>query len=673
MMILVAAVLLAATSLIQSYYARRGLLMEAEQRAQREMLVSRLRIENITGPIEGAARNTSWMVQMNLAYPDTLFSLLRNVVEANPLIADVAVAFVPNYYKAKGYWFEPLVARREGNVLEEMVLGSPSHDYLSSEWFTTTVRSGQPVWSEPYYDESGGRTMVVTYTYPVKDKNGDIVAVVGADLTLEWLGELLHDIQLYPNTYSFLVSREGQMLVAPTTEKPQKGTVQFSMPIESTGWNMTVIIPRNEIFRTVNRLSGMLALLQVLGLLLLGAIAFKSVRDQNKLDKVRQKKDKLDNELRISREIQMAMVPKTFPPFPERKDIDLAAAIVPAREVGGDLYDYYIRDDKLFFCIGDVSGKGVPAALVMAVTRSLFRTVSAHEKRPVHIVSSMNESMYEMNDSNMFVTLFCGVLNLNTGHLHYCNAGHNPPVVLADAVDTIPVTPNLPLGVMPDFAFQGQDCYIKEGTSLVLYTDGITEAENAGREQFGMHRLTEALKPESSVEENKKRVLDSVEDFVGEAERSDDITLLIFRYLGADESAVRKRRLTLSNDIRQIPQLAEFILAIADEKHLPSSLATNLNLALEEAVTNVMLYAYPKDTEGLIEIEALLKEDSLEFALIDSGEAFDPTAVPEVDINMELKDRKIGGLGIHLVRKIMDEVRYRREDGRNVLTMIKNI
>ena len=144
MMILVAAVLLAATSIIQSYYARRGLLMEAEQRAQREMLVSRLRIENVTGPIEGAARNTSWMVEMNLAYPDTLFSLLRNVVEANPLIADVAVAFLPNYYKDKGYWFEPLVARREGNVLEAMVLGSPSHDYLSSEWFTTTVRSGQP-------------------------------------------------------------------------------------------------------------------------------------------------------------------------------------------------------------------------------------------------------------------------------------------------------------------------------------------------------------------------------------------------------------------------------------------------------------------------------------------------------------------------------------------------
>ena len=145
----------------------------------------------------------------------------------------------------------------------------------------------------------------------------------------------------------------------------------------------------------------------------------------------------------------MGMVPKTYPAFPERQDIDVYGTMTPAKEVGGDLYDFLIRDNCLYFCIGDVSGKGIPAALVMAVTRSLFRTVSAHEKSPQRIVTSINDSMSDMNESNMFVTFFVGVLDMTTGVLRYCNAGHNAPLLLHDgAVKTIDVKPNLPLGVV---------------------------------------------------------------------------------------------------------------------------------------------------------------------------------------------------------------------------------
>ena len=673
MMILVAALLLAATSLIQYFYAHRGLLMEADQRVQRELTVSQLRIENVTRPVETAVNNTAWMVEMNLSNPDTLFALLRNLMENNPIMADAAIAFQANYYPQKGYWYEPVVARRENDQLEEMVLGSSSHDYFNLQWYVQASRSGQSFWSEPYYDESAGRTTVVSYACPVKDPEGKIVAVISGDLTLEWLADLVQDVKLYQDTYSTLESRNGHLLVSPDEIPRLANPVQYSMPIESTGWKLNIVIPRNEIFRNVNRVAWLTTFLQLFGLALLAWIAFKSVKDQSRLEKVRSKKDKMDNELRIAREIQMAMLPKALSPEKERSDIDLTSVMLPAREVGGDLYDFFIRDDRLFFCIGDVSGKGVPAALVMAVTRSLFRTVSSHEKSPRHIVSSMNESMAEMNENNMFVTFFCGVLDLKDGRLRYCNAGHNVPFVMDDGISDLPAEPNLPLGVLPDMEYVEQEATLPAGGTIVLYTDGLTEAENASHELLGEERAKAVLSPSASVVENKQRLLEGVASFVGNAERSDDLTLLLIRYPGADRALVAQRSLTLGNDIRQIPKLADFILSIAEEKHLGQSLSMNLNLALEEAVTNVMMYAYPEGTEGTVTIDALLKEKSLEFTVSDSGVAFDPTSAPDVDIQKDLKDRPIGGLGIYLVKKIMDEVRYQRKEGCNYLTMIKLI
>ena len=673
MMIMVAAVLLAATSIIQYYYAHRGLLMEAEQRAQRELTIEQLRIRNVTGPVESAVENTAWMAGMYLSRPDSMFTLLTNLMETNPILADAAIGFAANYYPQKGYWYEPVVARRENGTYEELVLGSPSHDYFNLEWYAHTAASGQESWSEPYYDESAGRTTVVTYSSPVRDTEGNVVAVISADLTLEWLAGLMEDVQLYPDSYSTLQSRNGHMLVGPPDTLAVKNPVRYDMLIPGTGWMLDIVIPRNEIFRNVNRVTRLITILQLLGLALLAVIALKSVRDQNHLDNVRSKKEKIDNELRIARGIQMSMLPKAQTPFPDRKDIDLTAAIVPAKEVGGDLYDYFVRNDKLFFCIGDVSGKGVPASLVMAVTRSLFRTFSAHEKDPARIVSSMNESMSEMNENNMFVTFFCGVLDLSNGCLNYCNAGHNEPYILSDGITVLPVQPNLPLGVMADMKYAGQEASLPAGATLFLYTDGLTEAENASHALFGETRAKAVLAASADAAENRDRILESVSAFIGTADRSDDLTLLIIRYLGVDESYVGRRSLTLGNDIRQIPQLSEFVLSIAEEKHLSQSLSMNLNLALEEAVTNVMMYAYPEDTQGTVTIDALLKDQSIEFTVSDSGKEFDPTAMPEVDIREKLTDRRIGGLGIHLVRKIMDDVRYLRKDGRNYLYMTKII
>ena len=240
-----------------------------------------------------------------------------------------------------------------------------------------------------------------------------------------------------------------------------------------------------------------------------------------------QAKTAIMSELNVAHSIQMSMIPKTFPAFPDREDIELFASLTPAKAVGGDLYDFFIRDEKLFFCIGDVSGKGVPASLVMAVSRTLFRNIAAHADLPSHIVKTMNENICEGNDNCMFVTLWVGVLDLQTGHLCYCNAGHDAPYL---GTELLPCDANLPIGVAPDLKYTDQEIVIAPGKILFLYTDGLTEAENGSRALFGMQRIEEVIKGfKGSPEELIETMADAVHQFVGDTEQSDDLTMLAFR------------------------------------------------------------------------------------------------------------------------------------------------
>ena len=236
----------------------------------------------------------------------------------------------------------------------------------------------------------------------------------------------------------------------------------------------------------------------------------------------------LESELNVAHDIQMSMLPKTFPAFPNRKDIELYASLTPAKAVGGDLYDFFIHNEKLFFCIGDVSGKGVPASLVMAVSRTLFRNISAHTDKPGHIVNTMNVNICEGNENCMFVTLFVGVLDLATGHLRYCNAGHDAPYVEAKL---LPCHSNLPIGVTPDIEYAEQETTIAPGMTLFLYTDGLTEAEDVDRQQFGMQRIDKVITAfKGSPQELIETMTAAVHQFVGDTEQSDDLTMLALKY-----------------------------------------------------------------------------------------------------------------------------------------------
>ena len=238
-------------------------------------------------------------------------------------------------------------------------------------------------------------------------------------------------------------------------------------------------------------------------------------------------KASIESELNVAHSIQMSMIPKTFPAFPDRKDLDLYASLTPAKAVGGDLYDFFIRDEKLFFCIGDVSGKGVPASLVMAVSRTLFRNIATHTDKPSHIVETMNKNICEGNDNCMFVTLFVGVLDLLTGRLRYCNAGHESPYI-QDAL--LPCDSNLPNGVMSDLKYSEQEIDLVPEMTLFLYTDGLTEAENAERELFGKQRIDNVITTFSGTPQQLVETMtEAVHQFVGDTEQSDDITMLAFR------------------------------------------------------------------------------------------------------------------------------------------------
>ena len=387
--------------------------------------------------------------------------------------------------------------------------------------------------------------------------------------------------------------------------------------------------------------------------------------------------ERIESELRIAREIQLGMIPKIFPPFPERKDIDLYAMLVPAKEVGGDLYDFFIEDEKLYFIIGDVSGKGVPASLVMAVTCRLFRTVASHVSDPAEIVASLNNALAESNESNMFCTFFLGILDLQSGKLLYCNAGHNAPLLVAPGgiVTPLDVKPNLPLGVIGGFPYVPQETMLEKGTLLFLYTDGVTEAENPAKELYSDARLKEVLAAaNSNVRSLVNDVKSSVDTYAAGTEQSDDITILCLR-CNAEEDCMCEveKELHLVNELSEIAKLPLLVGELASEFNFSEEQVFNFNLVLEEAVTNVVMYAYPEGKSGSIDLVAKCDGKSVMFVVSDSGKPFDPTLVPDADVTLPAEERRVGGLGIFLIRQIMDSVEYRRNGGMNVLVMSKKI
>lgn len=388
------------------------------------------------------------------------------------------------------------------------------------------------------------------------------------------------------------------------------------------------------------------------------------------LTAITEAKQKIQSELRIAHDIQMHLIPRIVKDsrYPHLK---FGALLRPAKEVGGDYYDYLFIDNKLYFTIADVSGKGVPAALIMATTRAHFRMICSQVQSPSKIVAALNDVLCVDNDANMFVTMFVGIIDLNSGLFSYCNAGHCPAVIVDNhTAKFLEVTPNLPLGVIQGFDFKEQSMDIIPGTVMLFYTDGLTEAENADHQMFGeertCHLLCDAtrLTPDDIV----YALAEAVKSFAADVPQSDDLTLFSIKY---------NRILRMHNDLNELSRLYDFVDSCLSPYIQDEALRTvktlKAQLALEEVLVNVINYAYPKDVIGDITLIAELNMNQFVFRLTDNGRQFNPTKVRKPNINAPLEEREIGGLGIHLVRNIMDSVSYGYVNGRNELTMYFNL
>ena len=268
-------------------------------------------------------------------------------------------------------------------------------------------------------------------------------------------------------------------------------------------------------------------------LLLIFFVIYTLVRHRaaKRLAEMKAARERIESELRIARNIQMSMVPSIFPDY---EGLDMYASMTPAKEVGGDLYGYVLQGDKLYFAIGDVSGKGVPASLFMAQATRLFRTLATQGKKPAEICTSMNDALSgDDNENGMFVTFFLGLIDLQTGHMDFCNAGHNPPVIGVGGAQTdfLDMVPNAPIGIWPGLEFEGEEVDNVKGRSLFLYTDGLNEAENKQQEQFGDDHLLEILKNNQFVSAQQviERFNDEVEQHRNGADPNDDLTMMCIR------------------------------------------------------------------------------------------------------------------------------------------------
>lgn len=392
-------------------------------------------------------------------------------------------------------------------------------------------------------------------------------------------------------------------------------------------------------------------------------------------------KARMQEELNVGRDIQRSMLPRVFPAFPGRNELELYAVLEPALEIGGDLYDFFLIDDhRLCFVVGDVSGNGVPAALFMAMTKIMVKTRAASDPSPASIVTHVNDALSAENDSCMFVTLYLGLLNLRDGTLLTTNAGHNHPLLKRrnGQFEWLTNQDGPLVGPMPGIAFKESVMQLEPGDELFLYTDGVTEADNRRRELFGNDRLKAVLTKSRavSVVDRLGEVMQAVRRFAGDAPQADDITMLGLRYHGVAPSAVTARvfRQTMPNQLMAIPILQTAFEEYVMQWERAKPLIPTLNMALDDLLNNVVQYAFPNDpTEHRIQVDGEVRDEWVILTITDDGIPFNPLTVAPPDLSLLLHEREIGGLGIHLVRSMFDEVSYHRNVGHNVLTVKKKL
>ena len=609
-------------------FSREIIIRNAKENAQNLARGTVNKIQVILTSVEKSCENVVYFQEETTPSKKLLFDLLHSVVESNPAVFGSCVAFEPFAFDKDSYYFAPY-AYRDKSGIESRYLGGESYNYFQMDWYMIPKELHHAMWSEPYFDEGGGNIIMSTYSVPIYklvEGKKRFIGIATADLSLDWLDDIVSSIKMYETGYAFLVSKNGTIITHPNNKFIMNETV-FSVaearhdphlrklgramvsgksgifpfkkldtgqdgwmifePLAASGWSLGVFIPEEELMASLFALNRTMIVLGLAGFTILLVViiyiansitrplralthkthdissgnldvelppaksrdevgqlseSFNSMRLALKeyieqLTEATAAKERIESELKIAREIQMSTLPKIFPPFPDDPQIDLFALIEPAREVGGDFYDFFsVDDDRLCFVIGDVSGKGVPASLFMAITKTLIKVTTTPDSGPEEILYRVNNELARDNEASMFVTVFLGILNKNTGEVHYANGGHNLPLIMheKDGIEFIERTKGVVVGAMEDMDFEVGSLQLSPGDSLFLYTDGVTEAMNEQEELFSDPRLKEDL--EAFQGQGPRKVADGImgkiADFTKGAAQSDDITMLILQFRG---------------------------------------------------------------------------------------------------------------------------------------------
>lgn len=554
------------------------------------------------------------------------FDLLAQTVTKNPFIKGAGLFFQPNFY-IKNQKYAGIYVNVDEND-EDLVYEWDSDesyeedgwDYFVQDWYDEARLKEIPLWTPPYfsYMMDGGFEYIETYSYPLKDKDGNFYGVFAVDLSLSWLKDELLALRPYPNSNVAIIDDSFNIICNPLSEDPYDGTslnrslipgfeYKFSgeepiwtnkddlniMRIREDGkgafcivgqmsndWNILITCAYRDVFADMFNLWLLLLGIAVLGMLLIYFSSFKTINKATvpisqfaeaaskitdghfdipipevysedeiqdlgnalaymqasvssyiyELRMTMASKQRLENELDVARKIQTQMLSTDFPTL---KNIELYASSTPAKQVGGDLYDFFFTETGLYFIVGDVSGKGVPAALLMAISIAAFRATGKKGHTAQEIVALINDTFCRSNEDMMFVTLVVGHIDSETNVMEFCNAGHNPMVLIdpSGKATLMKEKTNVACGIMPKFPYEGESVTLERGSRLLVYSDGITEAENNIKELYGEARLLEWAEAHSTSRTSSDRAaVDSlsvsVGNFTAGAEQNDDMTIM---------------------------------------------------------------------------------------------------------------------------------------------------
>jgi len=391
---------------------------------------------------------------------------------------------------------------------------------------------------------------------------------------------------------------------------------------------------------------------------------------QEATELVKQHSKRMEDELTVARDIQLSMVPKEFPVL---EGIDIFARLEPAREVGGDLYDVFMIDNELLcLCVGDVSGKGAPAAIFMAMAKTLIKSyASSSDLSTASIMTRVNDELCEGNDENLFVTVFLSILNVRTGELKFTNAGHNFPYIIKDdrSLITIDEKHGPIVAAIDGLIYKEGSLTLEKNDTLFLFTDGVTESLNENEELYGETRLEDFLKDSNTkdVQATINNLVDDIYKFENGTAQTDDVTILSCFYSG--QNIIDFTEISILNKLEELEKIVVHFDQFCEKNNIGIQYNQKVNLSLDDLVNNIISYGYNDNDEHQIKIEFELFKNNLRITVEDDAIAFNPFDGDGADTTLSLDEREIGGLGIHLIQQLMSTYNYTRKANKNIVVL----